>query len=548
MKFIALKLTEDPDISNVPNLKCLVLQNCINLRRIHPSIGIHKELTILNLRGCNNLTSLPSKFEIKCLTDLNLSECSKLTEIPGFGRNMKSVRNLYLGSTAITTLPPSIEHLTALVELSLTSCKNLVHLPDTIFNLKLVKEVCLQFCSKLDRLPENLGDAESLEELDLWETAIREVPSSIGRLKHLHRLVLTECKGLSSNKSWYEHLPFYSMPTSPHPIDLLFSSLSLAPAPSLTRLLLCHCNLPAIPNDIGSLISLEWLVLDGNDFVCLPESIIKLSKLKWMHLNNCTSLRSLPKLPLNVELVEAEGCISLEMLPDPLKESDSLEPSLYLHNCSKLADNQSCINRFISGIEKSFKLSPSLPLSVLKKEYNIVIPGSEIPEGFSPQSMENEVKIELPSHLCKNVGFAICFVSCTFDILTCSLIANGKRISIGYHESIEYVSSDHLWLVYVTPQFFDEESNKLLWEGDMNGFSQIRIKIESGDFDVKKWGFRIIYKVKRSHDDYNGAGPSGEGSSNEAHGKSDCEESSEYKDCDEELSDWDESNDSNPDA
>ena len=68
------------------------------------------------------------------------------------------------------------------------------------------------------------------------------------------------------------------------------------------------------------------------------------------------------------------------------------------------------------------------------------------------------------------------------------------------------------------------------------------------------------HKVKCSRDDYNGAGSSGEGSSNdipnpkrikrhtEAHGKSDCEESSEYKDCDEELSDWDESNDSNPDA
>ena len=63
------------------------------------------------------------------------------------------------------------------------------------------------------------------------------------------------------------------------------------------------------------------------------------------------------------------------------------------------------------------------------------------------------------------------------------------------------------------------------------------------------------HKVKRSRDDYNGAGPSREGSSNdipnpkrikrhtEAHGNSDSEESSEYKDCDEELSDRDESND-----
>ena len=54
------------------------------------------------------------------------------------------------------------------------------------------------------------------------------------------------------------------------------------------------------------------------------------------------------------------------------------------------------------------------------------------------------------------------------------------------------------------------------------------------------------HKVKRSRDDYNGAGPSEEGSSNdipnpkrikkhtEADGNSDSEESSEYEDCEEE--------------
>jgi hypothetical protein len=55
-------------------------------------------------------------------------------------------------------------------------------------------------------------------------------------------------------------------------------------------------------------------------------------------------------------------------------------------------------------------------------------------------------------------------------------------------------------------------------------------------------------KVKRRRDEYDGAGPSGEGSSNDIphpksierpteFGNSDSEESSEYKDCDEELSD-----------
>nr|POE58301.1 disease resistance protein rps4 [Quercus suber] len=454
-----------------------------------------------------------------------------------------------------------------------------------------------------DRLPENLGNAESLQRLDLKGTAIRKVPPSIGFLKKLKWLILDGCKGLSSNKLWYEVLPFYSMPTSPDPMDLLLSSLSLSNcASSLTSLFLNDCNLKAISNDISSLFSLIWLDLSGNDFVCLPESIIRLSKLKFMNLNNCTSLRSLPKLPLNIVEVEAKGCISLEMLLDPLKQSDSLEPSLFLQNCFQLADNQSCIDWFILGIKKSLKLSPPLRLLVLKESYNIVIPGSEIPEWFSHQSMGNEVKIKQPSHLNKKVGIAICVVFCTHYVvpnqiysLPCSLTVNGKILLASSCSLIDKVLSNHLWLVYLTPQFLDKKFNKLLSEGDANGFSQIGIELGTKDsiWEVKKCGLRVIYnkdiedldrtmvqysnssitpygdsdvfhhnfnnsavvvefhKVKRSHDDCDGAGHSGEGSSNdipnpkrikrntETHGNSDCEESSEYKDCDEELSDCD---------
>lgn len=368
----------------------------------------------------------------------------------------------------------------------------------------------------------------------------------------------------------------------------------------MTGLNLSDCNLKAISDDIGSLFSLELLDLSGNDFVCLPESIIQLSKLKWVVLDNCTSLRSLPKLPLNIESIYAEGCVSLEMLPDQLKSRDSLEPSLFLHNCFKLAENQSCIDWFISGIKKSLKIS----LSPTEK-YEIVIPGSEMLEWFRHQSMGAEVNIKQPSHLYNEwMGIVVCIVFCSHDVdhqisclipMYCSLTANGKRISPALGSNlIPKVLPNHVWLLYVTPQFFDEKSNKVLSEGDANGFTQIGIKIETrgpGE-EVKKCGFRMIYnkdiedldqamaqhsnssispyesmamivecdKAKRSCDDYDGAGLSGEGSSNdisnpkrikrhtETHGNSDCEELSEYKDCDEELSDWDESNESNPDG
>ena len=77
-----------------------------------------------------------------------------------------------------------------------------------------------------------------------------------------------------------------------------------------------------IPNDIGCLFPLQHLNLSGNDFVCLPESINLLSNLRWMRWDNCTSLRSLLKLPLNIEYIGVAGCVSLEMLSNPFESND----------------------------------------------------------------------------------------------------------------------------------------------------------------------------------------------------------------------------------
>jgi Leucine-rich repeat (LRR) protein len=295
---------------------------------------------------------------MESLEILILSGCSKVKKIPEFGGSMECVRKLYLDGTAISKLLASIENLNGLASLKLKDCKNLVCLPSTIFNLKLLKDVDISGCSKFERLPDNLGNAESVEELDVSGTAIRHVPSSIGLLKNLKRLSLEGCKGLSSsNKSWYELIPFYSKLISPDRMGLS-PLLGLC---SLTSLNQSDCNLKAIPNDIGSLFSLEDLYLNGNKFVCLPESIGQLSNLKWMWMDNCTSLRSLSKLPSNIEVIEANNCISLEMLPDLLKPNGSLGPPwLFLQNCFKLADNQCFTDVYFAAIKKRLQVSLSL--------------------------------------------------------------------------------------------------------------------------------------------------------------------------------------------
>ncbi|KAM3733208.1 hypothetical protein ACB098_11G118000 [Castanea mollissima] len=539
----SLKLVETPVFTEVPFLEKLVLEDCLNLSKVHPSIVVLKKLTFLSLKGCKNLKSLPKKFEMESLETLILSGCSKIKQIPKFGENMQHILKLYLDGTAI-----------------------------------------------------------------------KEIPSSIGLLKSLKVLSFGGCKGLSSFKStsYYELLPFYSMPKSPHPVGLS-SLLGLC---SLTELNLRDCNLMAIPDDIGYLLSLREIDLRENGFVYLPDSIGRLCKLRTMDLENCKSLRSLPKLPLSIVAIGGYGCTSLETIPDLLKPNSICEAELYFSNCSKLTDSQGVIDMFFTVIRKHLQglsLKDRYCHEGFDSSYHIVIPGSVIPKWFIHQSMGAKVntKVETSSHLRDEwMGIAVCVVFsclphhhidnyCDCEI-TSRLIVNGKEMNATIGTIRMVGLSDHKWLFYLLPQYYvRREDIKLLKELEENEFSQIGIKIEKygPSMEVKKCGFRMVYKkdiedlnqtvaqsssttiipyedlgvlhhnfdnsevlaecnkANQTHDDYDGAGPSGEGSLNElphsqrnerfieflAHGDSDCEE---YLECSEELGDWQKSSES----
>ena len=225
-----------------------------------------------------------------------------------------------------------------------------------------LETLILSGCSKIKKIPEFGENMQRVLKLYLDGTAIKEIPSSIGLLKNLKVLSFDGCKGLSLFKSpaWYDLLPFYSMPKSPHPVGLS-SLLGLC---SLTELNLRDCNLREIPDDIGCLFSLTEIDLSENSFVCLPDNIGHLCNLRKMMLENCKSLQSLPKLPLSIVAIGGYGCTSLETIPDLLKPNSICEVELFVTNCSKLADNQSVIDMFFTMIRKHLQVSLSLSLSL----------------------------------------------------------------------------------------------------------------------------------------------------------------------------------------
>ena len=166
-------LVEIPDLSRASNLERLVLEGCIHLCAIHPSLGVLNKLIFLSLRDCINLRHFPNSIELKSLQIFILSGCSKLEKFPEIRGYMEHLSELFLDGIGIEELPSSIEYAIGLVVLDLTNCKELRSLPNSICNLESLKTLLLSDCSKLESLPQNFGKLKQLRKLYADRTPIK---------------------------------------------------------------------------------------------------------------------------------------------------------------------------------------------------------------------------------------------------------------------------------------------------------------------------------------------------------------------------------------
>lgn len=201
---------------------------------------------------------------MESLQILTFSGCLKLNKCPEVQGNMEHLQELSLEGTAIKGLPSSIENLTGVTLLTLENCGSLESLPSSIFKLKSLKTLKLSNCSRLKKLPEMLEKMENLMEVSLDGSGLQELPSSIGCLKGLVLLNLTNCKKLAS-------LP-----------------QSICELTSLQRFYLCGCSdLKELPDELGNLLSLEELKLDGSGIEGVPPSINLLTNHHELSLPGC---------------------------------------------------------------------------------------------------------------------------------------------------------------------------------------------------------------------------------------------------------------------
>ncbi|KAK3219245.1 hypothetical protein Dsin_013215 [Dipteronia sinensis] len=527
--------------STLSNLRLLIISN------VHLSEDIEylsNELRFLKWQGYP-LKSLPSSFQPQKLFQLSL--CYSRIEYLWKGvkpfRELKTIKLSYsrnLIRTPDFTMVPnlarldlqyctklhevdqSVGFLRRLIVLNLDKCESLVQFPSNVSGLKSLKILNLHGCSKLDTLPLNLGQVEHLEELDVSGTAIRQVPSSIVQLTNLKTLSLRGCKG-EPPKTWSFSLWSWMLPTrKPDCIGLLLPPL--AGLSVLKTLDISDCNLSdgAIPNDFGSLFSLEELKLSGNNFVSLPDCISQLSKLKILCLEKCQKLQSLPKLPPEIMFLGAEDCTSLKTISSAL-ELTSQEIALHFFNCFQLLletqdmnnslvilllkrwlqinemSNHDPMLQEISNHDPMLQEPPSFP----SHQFHIRLPGSEIPGFFCCRREGSSVDGRLPSGWLNDefMGFAVCAVFAlpdhSDDVEIKGYIATrlgSSNFSFSYR-GFTTIDSDHLWLGYLSRDIFHH--NIITTSNGGEGvFVFFNVSWGENAFNslVKRCGVRLVYK------------------------------------------------------
>ena len=236
---------------------------------------------------------------------------------------------------------PIIENPSELDGLCLRDCKNLQSLPSSICEFKSLTTLSCSGCSQLESFPEILEDMVVLQKLDLDGTAIKEIPSSIQRLRGLQYLNLAYCENLVNlpesicNLTSLRTLIVVSCPKLNKlpenlgrlqsleylyvkDLDSMNCQLpSLSGLCSLITLQLINCGLREIPSGICHLSSLQHLSLRGNRFSSIPDGINQLYNLIVFDLSHCQMLQHIPELPSSLEYLDAHQCPSLEILSSP---------------------------------------------------------------------------------------------------------------------------------------------------------------------------------------------------------------------------------------
>jgi Leucine-rich repeat (LRR) protein len=297
---------------------------------------------ILNLIGVDHYYIPKEIAELTWLKELTL-KIQKGQLLPGFICGLKNLEKLVLETTDLvpetlrsltwikslsltgdfSVLPDWIGYLTSLQKLEIES-DNLSRLPEAIQNLPSLKKLVLNISHNFLSIPVWLEKLIALEELEISISSLRiyslsgiqRIPPCLKKLR-LHKwsiLPKWECRFATFEEL---EIGYCDLPEIPEWIGTI---------KSLKRLTIKCNNFRNIPDSIGNLISLEYLKIRYNEIEYLPDTIGNLQSLKYLDISS-NKLKKLPDSIGNLALLERLDIPhnKIEYLPDTIGNLQSLK-------------------------------------------------------------------------------------------------------------------------------------------------------------------------------------------------------------------------------
>ncbi|KAL4352949.1 hypothetical protein GQ457_06G025710 [Hibiscus cannabinus] len=282
-------LIKTPDFTTTPNLEILILEGCIRIVDVHPSIGVLSRLKILNLRGCKSLRDLPPKIGgCKCLKTLDLSGCYKVGNLPKNLQQVEFLEELDLSETTIAELPSFIFQFKYLKVLSLNKCKG----PSSKLGTILPSLFQVFQRGSIESMPlmlHSLSGLTSLTSLKLSDCSLCEgdIPSDISGLSSLTFLDLSgnNFVNIPLSLTLFPKLQYFG----------LSNSKKLKHLPELINAegvcIDCCASLELVPNLSKACNSVGWARFMGLHCYRLVENINVLTLLRTRHLKQHANSR-----------------------------------------------------------------------------------------------------------------------------------------------------------------------------------------------------------------------------------------------------------------
>ncbi|XP_062000461.1 disease resistance-like protein DSC1 [Rosa rugosa] len=414
--------------------------------------------------------------------------------------------------------------MTGVISVDLSDCHCLVSLPTDICELKSLQRLDLSRCRRFTKFPEIAEPMEHLQYLNLRETKIEELPSSVGNLVGLKTLDLSHCTSLELLPNSFYNLnllEWFSLERC-YKLNKLPLSFILC---SLVNLNLGSCKLlEEIPDCFTSFPALQVLDLSHTMIETIPPSIKQVSRLKHLFQDGCEWLQSLPVLPCLLKKLGASKCTRLktvsvsvtaqtEGLDQIVSEKKRTERHTY-YGCDSLYKNARS-NIMDDAHFRIMQMATACNLKRLSSgKVELMCPGlNEIPKWFSCQMEGYSMNIKLPLHWSDDsnfLGIALCSVSAIHEDLhhpeyQCEMILktnNGETHSVNLGSSERFGTmdlkgeTDHVFVWY---NKVHEISDEAKWSLEASFDFYIEQNRERSN-NVKRCGVCFLYAQGQDDD------------------------------------------------